>query len=264
MKGEWTNMIAADGIAMLELEAEGFGGRTTLYPTLIWDAESAVLIDTGMPGFLPKLLAAMQEAGVPPERLTALILTHQDLDHIGSAPDVIRSAPDTLQVYAHPLDKPYIEGELPLIKTTPAAMAPILSRLPEEARKQLLAQCENPPAAPIDSLLEDGQLLPYCGGIRVIHTPGHTEGHVCLYHEKSRTLIAADAMVCADGTLRGPIAYNTLDMEAALQSLHKLLPYEIDRIICYHGGLCSEDARSQLLELTKLSPSAGADQQPAK
>ncbi|MCZ8522152.1 MULTISPECIES: MBL fold metallo-hydrolase [Paenibacillus] len=254
-------MIAADGVAMLEIEDDGPLGRTSLCPTLLWDAETAVLIDTGMPGHMPKLRAAMLEAGVPPERLTALILTHQDLDHIGSAPEVVQAAPDTLRVYAHPLDKPYIEGELPLIKTTPAAMAPLLSKLnmPEEARQKLLALCENPPATRVNNALEDGQLLPYCGGIRVIHTPGHTEGHVSLYHEKSRTLIAADALACAGGILRGPFAHNTLNMEAALQSLHKLLPYEIERVICYHGGLCTDGAQTQLLELTVTSATAGSE-----
>ncbi|WP_426450176.1 MBL fold metallo-hydrolase [Paenibacillus sp. S-38] len=260
-------MLAANGVAMLKIEAEGIGGgKSSLYPTLIWDQESAVLIDTGMPGDLPKLRDAMQEAGVPLERLTALILTHQDLDHIGSAPDVLRAAPDSLRVYAHSLDKPYIEGELPLIKTTPAAMAPLLSKLqmPEEAKQQLLALCANPPSTPVQATLDDGQLLPYCGGIRVIHTPGHTEGHISLFHEKSRTLVAADALVCQDGELRGPIAYNTLDMDAAMRSLQKLTALEIDRIICYHGGLCSEGAQTQLLELVKLSTAAAPQGSPTQ
>ena len=46
----------------------------------------------------------------------------------------------------------------------------------------------------VDRIVEDGEELPFCGGITVIHTPGHTPGHICLYIGQNKTLIAGDAL----------------------------------------------------------------------
>ncbi|MCK9911855.1 hypothetical protein MXD81_22055, partial [Microbacteriaceae bacterium K1510] len=87
-----------------------------------------------------------------------------------------------------------------------------LESLPEEVRQKALELCENPPKAKVDRVLTDGEELPYCGGIRVIFTPGHTPGHISLYLQQSKTLVAADAMIVWDGVLRGPVQQTTLDM----------------------------------------------------
>lgn len=122
---------------MLHLHENSVGGSTALHPTLIWDDEAAVLIDTGMPGSWERIRTAMLEAGVSPAILKAVILTHQDFDHIGSVPEIIAEA-EQAKVYAHKLDQPYIEGTLPLIKTSPEAMAPLLEMLPEEERQKAI------------------------------------------------------------------------------------------------------------------------------
>ena len=61
------------GLAMLELKIQGF----ELNPTLIWDENMAVLVDTGMPGQLEQIRLAMSEVGVPFDKLKAVILTHR-------------------------------------------------------------------------------------------------------------------------------------------------------------------------------------------
>jgi glyoxylase-like metal-dependent hydrolase (beta-lactamase superfamily II) len=58
-----------------------------------------------------------------------------------------------------------------------------------------------------------------------------------LYHTPSKTLIAGDAMIVTDGKLQGPNPPFTPDMPKALRSLRSLAPYEIEAVICYHGGL---------------------------
>lgn len=242
-------MKVATGVEMITLEAEAFGGKIAIHPTLLWDEQMAVLVDTGMPGSWELIHAAMVEAGVSPEKLKAVIITHQDIDHIGSLPEIVQAYSGQIEVYAHELDQPYIEGKLPLIKTNPERMAAMLAALPEEERKMMQAIFENPPKAKVDKILADGDVLPIFGGIRVIHTPGHTPGHISLYVQNSETLIAGDAMVYMGGMLRGPVPQTTLDMDTALQSLKKLQDTEIQSVICYHGGVCRDNAEEQLQAL---------------
>ena len=87
----------------------------------------------------------------------------------------------------------------------------------------------------VDTTLADNQELPYCGGITVIHTPGHTPGHLCLYHKNSKTLIVGDAMNIFDGELVGPRKeiLREGDYEIAMESLKKLLKYDVKNIISY-------------------------------
>jgi glyoxylase-like metal-dependent hydrolase (beta-lactamase superfamily II) len=227
------------GLAMIELKIQGFG----LNPTLIWDDDMAVLVDTGMPGQLVQIRLAMSEVGVSFDKLKAVILTHQDLDHIGSLPEILNQFNNNIEVYAHTLDKPYIEGTLPLIKTDPNRMSnEQWASLPEQMQFLYM----NPPKSKVNKTLEGGEELSYCGGIQIIFTPGHTPGHISLYLKQSKTLIVGDAMVVEDGVLRKPIPQTTLDLKTAIDSLQKFLEFDIEKVICYHGGLCNIKVKKQI------------------
>lgn len=237
-------MKVSNGVATLELKIQGF----ILHPTLIWDDEEAVLIDAGMPGQLEQIRTLMNDLGVPFEKLKAVIVSHQDIDHIGSLPEVVDASTTKINVYAHKLDKPYIEGKFPLIKTDPERMSKeAWASLPKEMK--LLNT--NPPNCKVNQTLENGQELPYCGGIQVLHTPGHTPGHVSLYVKKSKTLVAGDALICVDGSLQGPVERTTLDMKEALTSLNKYLDFDIKSVICYHGGICMNAPKKQIQNLVE-------------
>lgn len=172
-------MKISNGLAMLELKIQGF----VLNPTLIWDEETAILIDAGMPGQLEQIRSVMNDVGVPFDRLQAVIVTHQDLDHIGSLSEIQTESNHPIEVYAHELDKPYIEGILHLIKTDPNQMSnEQWIALP----KPMQFLYKKPPTAKVNQTLEDGQKLPFCGGIQVIFTPGHAPGHISLYIEKAK------------------------------------------------------------------------------
>ena len=56
---------------------------------LLYTDESAVLIDTGLDGFAPYILHALNELDI--QTLDTLILTHFDKDHIGSADEILES-----------------------------------------------------------------------------------------------------------------------------------------------------------------------------
>ncbi|WP_226556295.1 MBL fold metallo-hydrolase [Priestia aryabhattai] len=241
-------MRISEGVEMLQLTARAFNQDITLNPTLVWNNEEAILIDTGMPGQTNQLKEALNELNMSIEQLKVILLTHQDLDHIGCATDIRNNSDKNIIVYAQEFYKPYIEGKLPLIKTNASQMSKEeLSAIPDEIKYLY----KTPPKVDVDIVLKGSQLLPYCGGIEVIFTPGHTPGHVSFYLRKSKTLVAGDALVLVNGKLMGPVKQTTLNMDQAVQSLEKFLNYEIEHVICYHGGYfqgCPKEAILRIKE----------------
>lgn len=246
-------MKAAAGVEMLEITSIVMGKPNTIHPTFLWDDHSVILADTGYPRQLPILMKAIEQAGVPFERLSTIIITHQDIDHIGNLPAIINASSGKIEVLASETEKPYIQGEQRLLKITPEAIEQAVASLPAEVpaewRSAFRAVLEHPLSAQVDRTPDDGELLPYCGGMTVIHTPGHTPGHISLYHHVSKTLIAGDALVVSDGLLLPTIPELTLDKDAALASFRKLDQYDIETVICYHGGLYRGNANERIAEL---------------
>lgn len=240
---------------MLSISAPVLGRTDTVHPALLWDERDAVLVDTGFPRQLEQLRAAIRECGVDPSQLTRIVMTHQDIDHIGNLQQLAEESPSRIEVSAHGLEKPYIQGDLRLIRFTDEAIASIdrlPPQVPESFKQGLKALMLNPPRAAVDRILMDGERLPWCGGLAVIATPGHTPGHISLYHEPSRTLIAGDALTVRDGRLFGPDPETTLDPDTAQASIAKLVAYPIDRVVCYHGGVyAGEAANERLAELAE-------------
>jgi glyoxylase-like metal-dependent hydrolase (beta-lactamase superfamily II) len=118
---------------------------------------------------------------------------------------------------------------------------------PPERRRAILQLFENPPKAKVDRTIAYDQELPLFGGITVIHTPGHTPGHISLYLKQNKTLIAGDALELQDGRLVEP--GNCVDAVQAKQSIRRLLPNDIQTVVCYHGGVLEIGVRQKLLEL---------------
>ncbi|HKI56830.1 MAG TPA: MBL fold metallo-hydrolase [Trueperaceae bacterium] len=242
-------MHVAEGVEALDLTMAFMGGQSVIHPTLIWDDDDVVLVDAGLPGSLDAIREGARKAGAPFERLTRLILTHQDIDHIGGMPEVLDAAGRDVEVLAHEADRPYIEGEKQPIKLNPQFMAERIKNLPEEQRAPLEAVLSDPPHARVTRALQDGDELPYCGGILVLHTPGHTPGHISLYLRRSKTLVSGDALVSENGVLQGPRPGATPDMATAVASLSKLTGLDIVTAITYHGGVVKENVKDRLAEL---------------
>lgn len=218
----------ADGIALLDLSVAMGNQQMVVHPTLLWDDKDVILVDTGFPGMLTSIRDEMERAGFALERLSKVILTHQDYDHIGGLPEIQQSV-GPVEVLAHDFDRPYIEGEKLLIKHDPSR--------------------GTPPRAKVDQLIGEGDILPYAGGLRVIFTPGHTPGHISLYHPESQSLITGDATVSNDGELLGPNEKFTPDMPLALKSLARFTDFDIKTALCYHGGICDHDVNAQFARL---------------
>lgn len=246
-------MLISQGVAMLSISAPVLGRMDIVHPVLLWDERDAVLVDTGYPRQLEQLRAAIRACDVDPDRINHIVMTHQDIDHIGNLQQIVEEAATRIEVSADEREKPYIQGDLRLIRFTDEAIASIdrlPPQVPESFKIGLKALMLNPPRAAVDRVLTDGERLPWCGGLINVATPGHTPGHLSLYHEPSRTLIAGDALTVQDGRLCGPDPKTTLDPAAAQASIAKLAAYPIDRVVCYHGGLYADGAiHARLMEL---------------
>ncbi len=241
-------MKIADGIEMLEIPMKLMGRERNIYPTLIWDNDNAILVDAGIPDSLPEIQDAMKKARVSFERLNNIIVTHQDIDHVGGIKGITNKIPE-IKVIAHEVDKPYIQGEIKWIRLNTNFMNRI-NNLPVEEKDKILNLFENSNVK-IDVTLTDGQKLDCCGGIIVIHTPGHTPGHICLYHIQSKTMIVGDTLNIVNGQLTGPNpdSMNDEDARMAADSLKKFLDYDIENLITYHGGLFNNNPNQKIKEL---------------
>jgi glyoxylase-like metal-dependent hydrolase (beta-lactamase superfamily II) len=229
-------MRIANGVYVLPIPRSPQEPESFLNLTLIMDEQNGnTLVDAGLPNQTEAISAALVEAGIRVGDLRCIIFTHQDLDHVGSGAALVRQS--DARVLAHPADAPYIEGSQRPLKPSPEML---------EQRPQMREVLERLEPVGIDEYVEDGTRLDLAGGTRVISTPGHTPGHISLYVERSKVLIAGDALTAERGSLNGPNPSMTLEMRTAIQSVRRLADLEIDTIVCYHGGVVSEDANGQL------------------
>jgi len=228
-------MRIADNVEMLKISGE----RGTLYPVLTWDDKELVLIDTGLPGQTELLYKAISEAGFEPQKITKVILTHQDLDHIGSAKALAGLG---AKIMAHEDEAPYIQGEKTSIRILD--MESRWDELNESERAFYERMRKGAPYfyVHIDQLLKDDDILDYCGGIKVIHTPGHTPGHIALLLIKSGIIVAGDGANISNDLLTGADPYYTRDMVQAQASFEKMIDNKPTAFVCYHGGLYQEES----------------------
>lgn len=183
------------------------------------------LIDTGYPGQAETILVALRQQGYADHHLRRIIITHADLDHAGSAAHLKRAT--GAKVACHVVEKPFLEEPHRRQAHGPFRLLFwVLTHIP----------LASPPAVTPDELLVDGQMLPE--GLTVIHTPGHTPGHIALWHQASRVLISGDALVNTRQQLRPNTSPFTADVENARRSVWRLAKKyadEIDIIVFGHG-----------------------------
>jgi len=214
------------------------GSPNTFFPALILDdAQGATLVDTGLPGMENDLLVALQSLGLGWADVKRVIITHHDLDHIGSLPAIV--AANGAEVLTSAGERPYVQGEQPPQKAPPRET---WSSLPPQRQEML----NNPPTTPVRRVLEDGEVLPLAGGVKIVFTPGHTAGHLSVYVQQEGVLITGDALVSENGQLQGPAVPHTADMEEARRSVQKLAQLPATTVLTYHGGAVTQDTALQL------------------
>ncbi len=186
---------------------------------------SWVLVDAGLPGTAGWIAATAEQRFGPGARPAAIIMTHGHFDHVGAL-QALATRWD-VPIYAHELELPYLTGRSdypPADPTVGGGAMAWLSWMYPKGPVDLGAR--------VRALPTDG-VVPEMPGWRAIHTPGHSPGHVSLYREADRLLIAGDAFVTtkqesAVAALRKPPmvhrspAYFTPDWQSAHRSVEAL------------------------------------------
>ena len=224
------------------------GKQDVLYPVLLKDDRNMILVDCGYEGFLPLIENAANEYGFSLEKLTGIIITHHDIDHMGGALEIKNKYP-LAKVYASEIEKPYISGKKKSLRLVQAE--DLYDCLPEEQKAAALRFQEflkTVRPVSVDYCLSEDEFF-LNTDIKIINTPGHMPGHSSIYLRKTKTLIAADAVVYENGVFDIANPKFTLDLPKAIQSIKKLAELEIETIICYHGGIVTENIREKLRTL---------------
>jgi len=203
------------------------------------DDEGVTLVDCGVRKAPPRIVAALAEIGQSPADVTRIILTHVHPDHAGGAAEMRRrtGAP----VLAHSADRGYAEAGRPPASDPSRLSGRIFRRLSRNARFEPVE---------VATPLADGDLLDVGGGLRVLHTPGHSPGHVSLLHEPTRVLITGDAIMNLFG-LRRSFGVLCSDIRMTERTAHVLGEVDYDIVAFTHGPEIRERARERVRRLLR-------------
>ena len=184
-------------------------------------------MDTGLPGSAGKILAYVESICCHHSDVKAIVLTHSDMDHAGSA---ARLKEEThANVAIHEADAPRLSGEKEL-KAVKGVLGLFLRVAGAVMRFSRLKA---------DVLLKDSDII---DGLTVIHTPGHTEGSICLYLP-ARALFVGDALLTNDErTLSLPRKSMSMDMDQAKESIKKVSQLEYSVLLPGHGPPIEQNA----------------------
>ncbi|CAH2214383.1 Metal-dependent hydrolase [Tepidibacter aestuarii] len=223
----------------------------TIHPTILNDDKDLILVDCGYPYFEKQIQQAMKRLGFSISDITKIIITHHDHDHMGALKEIIDHY-SNIEVFCSADQAPYITGKKKSLRLIQAEKNHIFLNDEDKIKNQefidMIASVKNINNV---TIVNDGDILPYCEGIEIINTSGHMPGHISVYIPKEKTLIAGDALgVCNDNLCIANPQF-VLDMDRATHSIDKLLKYDIKKIICYHGGEYSNDVRNSLKRIVE-------------
>ena len=206
----------------------------------VGNAEGWVLVDAGVGGgaTAKRVISAAEALFGEGARPEAIVLTHGHFDHVGALKELAEAW--DVPVYAHRLELPYITGRSSYPPPDPGVGGGAMALLSFAY-----------PRGPVDvgaralPLPADGS-VPGMPGWRWVESPGHTPGHVSLFREADRFLIAGDAVVTTKQEsalavltqreeVHGPPMYYTTDWRAARRSVERLAALEPEIVATGHG-----------------------------
>lgn len=241
-------MKITDNIEMLEITSAILGAQTTIYPVIISSHDKLILVDGGYPGQLEEFKLAFKNANHDFNDLKQILITHHDIDHIGSVQKLKAELDNPVELLAYKDEIPYLDGS-----KTPTKIVMLEAKL-DSLSEPMLTIYHNFKAfyslnkINVNIPLSDGVMLEDTE-ITIIYTPGHTPGHICLYDKASKTLVSGDALGIKNGKLIKTPAEINWDNDKYNTSLEKLCEYEIETLISYHGGICRGNITNQIQAL---------------
>jgi glyoxylase-like metal-dependent hydrolase (beta-lactamase superfamily II) len=214
----------------------------SVYAFLI-DEPELTLIDAGLIGSAGRVQRYVKKMGRSLDDLTRIICTHAHPDHIGGVREL--AGDREVEVLMHPAD---LDG----LKVT------LRDAVANRNRSQLIAYFTRHPgeATPI----VDGQVLPILGGLRVVHTPGHTAGSVCLYAERDRLLFVGDNLQVIRRKVTFASSVFSDDMSLARAGVARMAELDVQTIVFSHYPPWREGANEALQALADRA--AGLERPP--
>lgn len=209
-------------------------GSVNVY--LVVEAPNIVLIDASMPRQQKAILDFLGRLGYQPTDLTHILVTHADMDHVGSLAALYQATGAKILAGADSANL-IADGKSP--KHMPIIVQWIIDTFMKYGAV---------PQAQI-SVFKDGDVLPFLGGLQVLATPGHTMDHFSFFSPSSGVLFAGDALNTRDGRINLTPPNITADKTAAHRSAIRLLELSPAIIACGHGKPSSTHTSDDLIQL---------------
>lgn len=191
------------------------------------------LIDTGYVGSSRRINRAIGANGRAPGELRRIVITHGHPDHAGSARELADAGATIL---IHPADAITLGTTWRDVVEQPT-------------RGRIFAAMT--PEPPTFQPIEDGDILPMLGGLRVIHTPGHTPGSVCFYGARDRILFVGDSLQRRFGRVSFASALYSDDPVTARRSMKRLAELDVETVVFSHFAALREGAQMILAALAR-------------
>jgi glyoxylase-like metal-dependent hydrolase (beta-lactamase superfamily II) len=201
---------------------------------LVEDDGGVTLVDCGLKRAPARIVRGLAAIGKQPGDVRRIVLTHAHTDHAGGLAALAASAGDP-SVEVHADDAGYVRDGV----SAPPDLSLTIGRLMARGPDQRFA------AAEVGRELHDGDVLPVAGGLRVVHTPGHTPGHVSLLHEPDGVLITGDSLVNVLGIRRVPGSSCT-NAAQARSTARRLIDLEYSVVAFTHGPEIRSGARAAI------------------
>ncbi|UCH42981.1 MAG: MBL fold metallo-hydrolase [Dehalococcoidales bacterium] len=184
--------------------------------------DELTLIDTGYPGSSVPIAGFISSLGRSVDEIGLIIITHNHIDHMGGLAELREMGRARVAVHQAGIigdgdEPPYPAGIRRLLRV------PFFSNL---RRRFLLSPGD------VDIRLSDGDVLEPLGGLRVVHTPGHTPCSISLYSPRDKLLIVSDTLVRSRRDVRLPHKTVATDFTEAMHSIRKMAGLDFD-ILCF-------------------------------